>query len=199
MSTPTPAPTLQEQIDLAVERLTVALESHPDGENIYEMTNGWPPTWGDVRTVVALALLKAIQPTGEVREARERLLMLADACGVSGFDHLPVVSRENATDFARDIRLVLGRPTPQPQQDAGSLGWPTPQPIADAPKDGRWLIGWTENFTPVPIKWHPTANRGIAPGWWGSHGPTHFIPFPPESLFDAAAPQPEPSELEGGE
>lgn len=40
-------------------------------------------------------------------DAYAQLKLLADACGVTGFDHLPVVSRANAQVFAADVRTVL--------------------------------------------------------------------------------------------
>lgn len=43
----------------------------------------------------------------EIAEAVERLELLAKACTLSGFDSLPIVSRQNAGPFAADIRTLL--------------------------------------------------------------------------------------------
>lgn len=40
-------------------------------------------------------------------EAIARLEMLARGCEVSGLDHLPIVSRDNAAAFAADLRTLL--------------------------------------------------------------------------------------------
>lgn len=43
----------------------------------------------------------------KLNEALERLKLLADGCDVSGLDHLPIVSRANASEFAADLRALL--------------------------------------------------------------------------------------------
>lgn len=46
-------------------------------------------------------------PDTDISEVRERMTLLATSCDVSGLDHLPVVSRENAAPFAADLRALL--------------------------------------------------------------------------------------------
>jgi hypothetical protein len=45
--------------------------------------------------------------TDDAELPAQRLQWLADSCDVTGLDHLPVVSRENAKPFADDVRAVL--------------------------------------------------------------------------------------------
>lgn len=64
------------------------------------------------------------------------------------------------------------------------LAWPKPLPIERAPKDGRWIIGWRRDMLPAPIKWHNPAPWLQPAAWWGMANPTHWLPFPSESVFD---------------
>lgn len=45
--------------------------------------------------------------TPKIPSALERLRTLQRACAIDGFGHLPVVSRENAADFAMDLHSAL--------------------------------------------------------------------------------------------
>ena len=49
--------------------------------------------------------------------AVERLELLVKVIGLSDFDHLPIISRENAGQFQSDLRALLRLAQPQPASD----------------------------------------------------------------------------------
>lgn len=171
----------QEQIDLAVE----VLEPFAARWESVEHTAGAAMIYPEFRKAYdALIALKAIQPTGEARE------LIADIKR----------RRQRYNDSYTDEGIFLDRladalerqsPTPQPQQDAGSGGWKlVPVEPTEAMLKASWFQDWlNEGASEKEVE-------ALFQERWADERDDIMRSY---RAMLAAAPQPEPSEPEGGE
>lgn len=109
----------------------------------------------------------------ELKAVIERLTLLTQVIGMKEFDHLPIVSRDNAGQFQSDMIAALLA------AGVGLMTFPTWKPIAERPMNGEPLLitahGWK-----CPI----VCDYGLDAEDWAYWAPTHFmlasdLPQPP--------------------